>query len=307
VSRIVVIGGSAGALATLRTMLPMLKPDFPAPICVVLHIGRYPNDIARLLDQTTGLPVAFATHGGALLPGHVHVAPPDHHLLVTREHTLLSKGPRENFARPSIDPLFRSAAAAFGAGAIGVVLSGRLNDGTPGLYAIKEAGGIAIVEDPATAEFPEMPRSARENVPTDHFVPREVLAPLLDQLVRQEDRQPMQEEAAAMSEALIHDDPVALTCPECGGAMRSAQVGRITQFVCHIGHRMTLETLVDAQLSKVDEAVQIVLRRLNELVKSCREMIEAAGTNEQERRRWEEVEAKVREQLAALDGLSNSG
>jgi two-component system chemotaxis response regulator CheB len=273
---------------------------------VALHIGHYPSDVARLLAETTGLPVTFATHHGALESGHVYVAPPDHHLLVTREQTLLSKGARENFARPSIDPLFRSAAAAFGADAIGVVLSGRLNDGTPGLYAITEKSGIAIVEDPATAEFPEMPASARSNVPIDHFVPREVLAPLLDQLIRQEDRQPLQEEAAAMSEAATRTDPVALTCPECGGAMRSARVGRITQFVCHVGHRMTLETLVDAQLSKVDEAAQTVLRRLNELVKSCREMVEAAGSNEQERRRWEETEAKVREQFATLHALFDS-
>jgi two-component system chemotaxis response regulator CheB len=297
-AHIVVIGGSAGALASVRVILSMLKPEFPAPICVVLHLGRHESTVARLLDSVTELPVAFAEDGEALQPGHVYVAPPDHHLRVSRNHLLLSRGPRENFSRPAIDPLFRSAAETFASGAVGVVLSGRLNDGTLGLYEIKSRGGFALVEDPQTAEFPEMPASAIANVQVDRFLPSAAIAPLLEQLVTQEapdidqERNPMSEDAIS--------DPVALTCPECGGAMRVGRVGSVTQFACHIGHRMTIETLADEELTKLDEVVQVLLRRLNEFAATCRTMIEQPGVDDSERRRWRDFEAKTLAQIASL-------
>jgi two-component system chemotaxis response regulator CheB len=308
VPRIVVMGGSAGAISALGGVLSALPADFAAPVCAVLHIGGFASDLPNVVGKRSRLPVVFAADGMALEAGRVYLAPPDHHLVVEGSRANLSRGPRENFARPAIDPLFRSAAQTFGTSTIGVVLSGRLNDGTPGLYEIKARGGIAIVEDPETAEYPDMPRSALAHSPVDYCVPWEKIAPLLVSLTREDPRAASAEEISVMSEVATVSRPVALTCPECGGAMRHEQIGSFGQYVCHIGHRMTAETLADAQLANLDESVQTVLRKLNERAEICRAFsTEARSSGDMARRdRWETESAATQKQLAVLRQLLES-
>src|SRR5688572_14863018 len=124
----------------------------------------------------------MAVDGCRLQPGHVYVAPPDQHLLVEPGHMRVTKGPREHNFRPAIDPLFRSAAQVYGPAAIGVILTGNLDDGTAGLWTIKKLGGVAVVQDPADALFPSMPRHALESIDADHVVPLARIASLLAEL-----------------------------------------------------------------------------------------------------------------------------
>ena len=180
---LVVIGASAGGVGTLLELAEGLPPGFPAPICIVQHVGTHVSLLPELLSARGRHPAVHAQDRQLLTPGVIHVAPPDHHLLVEGNKLRLLRGPRENHARPAIDPLFRSAALEWGARVIGVVLTGMLDDGTAGLKAVKERGGIAVVEDPRTAYEPSMPRSALENVQVDHCVPVGEMGALLGQLV----------------------------------------------------------------------------------------------------------------------------
>jgi two-component system, chemotaxis family, protein-glutamate methylesterase/glutaminase len=141
---IVVIGGSAGALEPLQRLLGDLPGDLPATLFVVIHTAANTHSmLGRILNRAGPLPADLARDGLAFEPGRVYVAPPDLHLLLDDGRMLLRRGPRENLSRPAIDPLFRSAAVAYGGRVIGVVLSGMLYDGASGLRAIKRCGGVA--------------------------------------------------------------------------------------------------------------------------------------------------------------------
>ena len=171
--RIVVIGASAGGVDALTQIVRTLPADFPAPIFVVLHIPPdSPSLLAPILHREGSLPAKDAEDGEAYSNGTIYVAPPDKHLLIARNGTVrTSRGPRENRHRPAVDVLFRSAAAAAGPNAIGVILTGALDDGTAGLLAIKKENGIAIVQDPQDALYPAMPSSAIEHVRADYILP----------------------------------------------------------------------------------------------------------------------------------------
>src|SRR6266446_3757140 len=187
--RIVVIGTSAGGIDALRVLVAGLPAEFNAPICVVLHTSPdSPGVLHEILNRVTPLEAVNAKNEEQLKPGRIYVAPPDWHLLVEPGRVCITKGPKENRFRPAIDPLFRSAAQVFGPGAIGVVLTGNLDDGTAGLAAIKQLGGTAIVQDPADAMFPSMPQSALHHVKVDYSVPLALIPTLLTDLTRQRPR-----------------------------------------------------------------------------------------------------------------------
>jgi two-component system chemotaxis response regulator CheB len=180
IRRVIVIGASMGGLDALRILVAGLPPDFATPICIVRHIApRAPGVLAQILGRAGRLPTFTVESTLPLRAPGIYVGPPDFHLIVDGGMMRVTKGPRENWLRPAIDPLFRSAADSYGQGAIGVVLTGNLDDGTGGLAAIKEQGGIAIAQDPADALFPSMPRSAIQHVPVDHIAPIATLAQLL--------------------------------------------------------------------------------------------------------------------------------
>jgi two-component system chemotaxis response regulator CheB len=180
---IVVVGASAGGIQALRSLVAGLSPEFPLPICVVLHVSpRSPGLLGEILDRSGPLRAKNARDFERLRPSRIYVAPPDHDLIVELGGVRLTRGARENRFRPAIDSLFRSAAQVYGHVVIGVVLSGSLDDGTAGLWAIKHLGGIAIVQDPRDARFPSMPRSALQHVNVDHCVRLSDMAPLLNRL-----------------------------------------------------------------------------------------------------------------------------
>ena len=180
---IVVIGASLGGVEAVLALAAALPPDFAAVVFVVLHIGAHKSILPSLLNQVGPLRAYHPWDGMPINAGQIYVAPPDHHLLVEPGHVRLNRGPRENWVRPAVDPLFRSAARAYGPSVIGVILTGGLNDGTAGLFEVKQRGGITVVQDPNEAADPSMPRSALEHVAVDYCLPLQNIPALLLTLI----------------------------------------------------------------------------------------------------------------------------
>lgn len=279
---ILVIGASMGGLDALRELLPGLQRDTPAALFIVWHIaaeslGLLPD----LLRPVSPLPVDNARDGDPIQPGRILVAPPDHHLLIERGHVRLARGPKENRFRPAIDPLFRSAAAAYGPRVVGVVLSGALDDGTAGLWAIKDCGGVAVAQDPLDAIQPSMPRSATQHVAVDHVLPARALGPLLDELARS----PVEHDGAApVADQLKIETRIALeqnalesgvmqlgtlspfTCPECHGTLLQITDGGPLRFRCHTGHAYTAASLLAEVGGAIEESLWSAIRVIEERI-----------------------------------------
>ncbi|MBV9783444.1 MAG: chemotaxis protein CheB [Acidisphaera sp.] len=275
---IVCIGGSSGATAPLKAILGALPADLPAAVFVVLHIpARSIGILATVASAAGHLPVFQATDGMEIEPGKVYLAVPDHHLILTRGHLKLGRGPRENMARPAIDPLFRSAAAAYGSRVIGVVLSGLLNDGAAGLEAIKRCGGFSVIQDPADAIAGEMPRSAMQATEVDLLVPSARIGDVLSDLVREpagpglpvppDIRLEVDIAAGERVDSQVIGQlaiPAPITCPNCHGVMSVVRAGKPMRFRCQVGHAMTAEVLAKGQEGAVDEALRVALRVIEE-------------------------------------------
>ncbi|MCI5143673.1 MAG: chemotaxis protein CheB [Candidatus Electrothrix sp. ATG1] len=182
--RAVVIGTSAGGIEASVHILSKLPGQFSLPIIFVQHLHKdQQNVLAQLYRDRTGLKVEEAEEKERILPGHVYIAPPDYHLLIERDETFsLSVDEKVNYSRPSIDVLFESAADVYGAALVGVLMTGANHDGACGLRRIKKHGGLTLVEDPATAKFPEMPRSALACTEVDHVLSLDNLGDFISSL-----------------------------------------------------------------------------------------------------------------------------
>lgn len=303
---LIVIGASAGGLEALEALVRDLPPDLPAAVCIVLHIGDRPTAAPSILDRAGPLPASHARDREPLRAGHVHVAPPGCHLVVEAPRCLrLLRGPREHSTRPAVDPLFRSAARACGPAVIGVVLSGALNDGTAGLAEIKRRGGVAVVQDPTDARYPGMPRSALDHVAVDHCVPAAAMGALLGRLAAERDADaapPAASKEAPMEGIYDLNRPAALTCPDCGGALRETKVDTLPYFTCHIGHRYGADSMEEAQLHMVEQAFEVALRALNERAALCLRLAETAQGMGQglSAKRWDEAGREARERAELL-------
>jgi len=277
---------------------------------VVLHVGSSQSFLPSILNDAGRLPASHVTAETKLEPGQIYIAAPDRHMMVVDSTAVTSRGPRENWARPAIDPLFRSAAEVFGPKVIGVILTGMLNDGTPGLYEIKRRGGVAVVQDPDDAEAPSMPRSALDNVAVDFCVTLAEMPALLVRLAAE----PLpgagakREERAMPKQEWTLGNPTAQTCPECGGAMAEESRGGLSRFRCHIGHVMTAEVLAAAQLEVLDNNISVVLRSLNERVALCRELAgkHAARGEEEAAAGWRHAAAEAERREQVIKDLSRA-
>ncbi|MVT70903.1 chemotaxis protein CheB [Bradyrhizobium pachyrhizi] len=275
---IIVIGGSAGATAPLKQILGRLPTDLPAAVFVVLHIPSHGIGILSTVASAAGkLPVRQAESGMVIEIGHVYLAAPDHHLLIQDGHLMLGRGPRENLVRPAIDALFRSAALHYGPRVIGVVLSGLLSDGAAGLNAIKRCGGVALVQEPRDAMSDEMPLRALEATTVDLCIPGARLGDVLSELARERagavlpiPPEIVLEVKIAAGERVGSDtlveiaDPAPLTCPGCGGVLSELKVGHPLRFRCQVGHAYTADALAKEQEGRVDEALRVALRIIEE-------------------------------------------
>ena len=182
--RIIVIGASAGGVAVLQTIMSELPQDLDAAILVVVHIlPCRQSHLPEILNRSGPLRAMEVCGAQAIQPGRIYVAPADAHVVVDNGTVDLWHGPKENQHRPAINPLFRSAAVLYGPRVIGVVLTGALDDGSAGLWWVKRHGGVAIVQDPETAQHPDMPRNAIQYVDVDYVAPPDKIAGLLRRLV----------------------------------------------------------------------------------------------------------------------------
>ena len=295
---IVVVGASAGGIEALSALLALLPADFPAAIFVVIHVSAdSPGVLPTILARAGVLPVETAQEGAAILPGRVYVAPPDRHLLLEQGYIRLTRGPKENRFRPAIDPLFRSAAQAYGERVIGVVLSGSLDDGTAGLWAIKDRCGLAIVQEPGEAAYPSMPLSALQYVEVDHRVTIAEMARLLPQLVSavvaEKEAMAVPDKMEIETRIAREDNPLEAgvmtlgplspyTCPECNGVLVQLQEGNLLRFRCHTGHAYSLESLLAGIHESIDKTLWNTVRTLEEHMLLLRHLREHARAQQDE-------------------------
>lgn len=287
---IIVIGASAGGVSALRTLTGGLPLDLPAAVFVVIHsAANGPGMLAEVLDNASSLPVAYAVDGEPIERGRIYLAPRNHHLLIKNGSVELSPGPRENRSRPAVDPLFRSAARAYGNRVIGTILTGNLDDGSRGLLLVKQHGGLAVVQDPNDALYPGMPSSALDYVAVDHVVPLARMAELFGELTREA----LPEGASNTSSRPTRADEVvdpdtereqpgarsSFICPECGGSMRETQQKGFLHYRCHVGHAFGGQTLLDQQSQAVEAALWTALRTLEDHAALRRRLAENARTH----------------------------
>jgi two-component system, chemotaxis family, protein-glutamate methylesterase/glutaminase len=314
---IVVIGASAGGVEALGRLVHLLPPELPAALFVALHVPPGTSSaLPSILDRQGPLPCAHARDGEPIQHGRIYVAPPDSHLLVDRDAVRLSRGPRENGHRPAVDPMFRSAARAHGPRAVGVVLSGVLDDGTAGLLAIKARGGTAIVQDPDEALYPSMPSNAIEHVKVDYVVPITRIAALLIELAEETpnpssppeghseeaDAEEQLGDLNAQGPAGVPGRPSIFSCPECDGVLWEIQDGGgLVRFRCHVGHAWSPESLLSQQSEALESALWVALRSLQERAALARRMV---GPARQRGHRFSasrfEDQAEEAEQAAAV-------
>ena len=276
---VIVIGGSAGAFEALYALAGGLPATFPPSLCVSLHLPPYSrSQLPDIIRRRGALPARYATDREPLEPGTIYVAPPDHHLLVARGFVRVVQGPREHNARPAIDPLFRTAAVSYGPRVVGVLFSGLLDDGSAGLQAIKDQGGVTVVQDPTEALYADMPNNAIREVEIDHVLRVEEMIPLLVGL----SRQPVRAAAAAPSDKLKWEAamnewdlaaldsparpgaPSSFMCPHCKGSLWEDTDHGEPRFRCRTGHAWSALSLLAAQSEGLDATLNEAFRALKE-------------------------------------------
>jgi two-component system chemotaxis response regulator CheB len=287
---IVVIGASAGGMGALEKLVAGLPAGLPAAVFVVWHLSPGVRSVLpAVLTKAGPLRAVHPKDGDPIRPGQIYIGPNDHHLLLERGYVRVTKGPKENRFRPAVDPLFRSAAYIYSTRVIGVVLSGALDDGTAGLWAIKLRGGTAIVQDPADAMHRSMPLNALENVEVDYQLPVSDIGPLLGRLTREQaapepliavqERERMEAEIKIarevdprVEEILSYGQLSPFTCPECHGVLTMFRDGNIIRFRCHTGHAVSSGTLLESATEQVEQKLMDALRALDETIMLLNEL-----------------------------------
>jgi two-component system, chemotaxis family, protein-glutamate methylesterase/glutaminase len=266
----------------MMTLVGGLPEGFPASVFLVQHLGPTgPSLLPKILADAGPLPVSIPRDIEPIKPGHIYLAPPDHHLLLEQGQVRLTRGPKENRFRPSIDALFRSAAYAYGPRVVGVILTGLLDDGTAGLWSVKDRGGTTIVQDPKEAAAPSMPQSAIQYVKVDHRLPLKDIAPMLNELAytpaakegayavseRMKIEVEIAKENAAIDKGIQNlFEPSNYTCPECHGVLLQLKEGAILRFRCHTGHAYSALTLLEDGGEGVEGSLWGAIRSLEERI-----------------------------------------
>jgi two-component system, chemotaxis family, protein-glutamate methylesterase/glutaminase len=320
---IVVIGSSAGGVDALCRLCAALPADLPATIFVAQHISPSAKSLLpQLIARSGPLPALTPVDGQAFERGHIYVAGPDHHLLVRPGQMLVRRGPYENRTRPAINPLFRSAALAYGSRVVGIILTGLLDDGTDGLIAIKAAGGTSIVQDPDDAEWPSMPRNAVRRDHVDLVVTLDDLAAHLTAIVSQaagpsiplpeeyttEDLIAAQEFAIMEPHIRTPGQASPLSCPDCGGVLNEIHTGTESRFRCQVGHAFTPLGLAEAQASELERALAVAVRTHRDRIRLFDKMADNARARGMPHAvaRWQEASAESEQMIAILEQATST-
>jgi len=296
---IVVIGSSAGGIEALRALFSYLPSDSSASFFVTQHMAAHsPSKLDQILQKQTGMHVAFAHDRQLLMPNTVYIAGPDRHLMIEGDRVRVTRGPKECRARPAVDVLFRSAAIAFGPRVIGVILSGALDDGTAGLWQIKDRHGLAFVQNPGEALYSSMPISAIEHVKVDCIGTIETLAVEIRRALMSDVPMPAVDEPSHRQQI---ENLVALegngvqagvmdlgkvskyTCPEFHGVLVQIVEGKLVRFRCHTGHAYSLKSLLVEVNAAIDKGLWDAVRAIEErilLLEQRAELADAEGDHE---------------------------
>lgn len=301
-NRIIVVGTSAGGPDTLRRLVAGLEPDLPAAVLIVQHLPPdSPGLLPAILENAGPLPAAFARDGDALIAGRILLAPANRHLLVAEDGAQgrcarVTRGPRENRSRPSIDVLFRSAAVAGDGRTVGVLLTGMLDDGALGLRAIQRSGGVTVVQEPAEAPYPGMVETALATGTVDYRLPVAQIAKLLNRLAAE----PAGESVAIPADlqfevgvSLAADSEIShlaefaeattFSCPECGGRLWQTADEDLQRYLCEVGHAYNQETLLQGMDREVERSLWVALRTLEERERMLGRMAEEESGKGRER------------------------
>jgi two-component system chemotaxis response regulator CheB len=315
---VVVVGASAGGVEALTTLAAGLPEDLDAAVCIVLHLpAGAESRLAEIISRAGPLPAVQATGGEPLTGGRIYVAPPDRHLVLRDGLVLVERGPHENFVRPSIDVLFRSAALAFGPRTVAVVLSGTRDDGVAGASAVGARGGCVFVQDPDDSLFAALPMHTVVDDHPDRVLPLSELAPAIaaavhrlseEADVRENGGEAMSRESAYATldkNALEHEapgEPSPYSCPSCGGVLREVNGDELIRFRCRVGHAFTAEGVLDGQESAVETALWIALRALQERAQLGDRLAERVGSAgaERSRQRFEAIAEEARAQAETI-------
>ncbi|HEY9000305.1 MAG TPA: chemotaxis protein CheB [Mucilaginibacter sp.] len=281
INSVVVIGGSAGGYQAVADLMAHVPADLDTSFFVVVHVSR--KSVGAILVQhiqrNTSYQCSLAKDNEPIKKGHLYVAPPDFHLIIKNGHMRVFRGPHENRWRPSIDVLFRSAAAAYDSNTVGIILSGLLDDGTSGMSAIKRSGGICIVQEPHDAEFDDMPNNVLNNVNVDHSVPVSEMGYVLDDIFSKpfqnkdlkkvpDDVKIESEITERMNTNMNELDKIGVrsnySCPDCGGALWEMKDDTVPRYRCYTGHVFTGNVLLEKQAEGLEESIWISIRMLEE-------------------------------------------
>jgi two-component system chemotaxis response regulator CheB len=283
---IVVMGGSLGSFEVFKTIVAALPAGLDASIFIVWHMPANVRGIlSQVLNRVSSLEAKEARDGDRIEPGRIYVARADHHLLLDDSHVRVVRGPKENRFRPAIDPLFRSAAYTYGRRVIGIITSGSLDDGTSGLWTVKQRGGLAVAQDPGDAEDPSMPASAIRSVDVDYVVPMSEIAGLIARLTQEEvpasevamvnkiedektrtEIRIAAEENAFESGVLGFGELSPFTCPECSGVLIRLRDGDRIRFRCHTGHAFSADSLLAALSENIEQSLWNTIRGVEESI-----------------------------------------
>ncbi|WFU82095.1 chemotaxis protein CheB [Bradyrhizobium sp. CIAT3101] len=294
---ILAIGTSAGGFDALRFLAREFSPDFPAAVVVTIHLSnQFRSELDAILTQAGPLPASFAADGEKLKRSHIYIAPTERHLIVENGKLRLGSGPRENNARPALDPLFRSAALCCGPRSVGAVLTGTLGDGAAGLQALKQSGGVTVVQDPSDAAFSEMPATALLRSQPDHVVSLAGMPALFEKLARQPagETRPVASSLeyevnvasggrGSMNEMDRIGNRSVLACPDCHGIMWEINQGELVRYRCHVGHAYTAEIMSVALDENLKRAFGSALRALAERTALARKLEAQASASGQTR------------------------
>jgi two-component system chemotaxis response regulator CheB len=331
---IIVVGASAGGIEPLVILVRALSRNLPAAIFIVLHIpADSPSLLPEIIGRATPLKVAQAKDGAAITYGHIYIAPPDNHLLVERDRVRVVPGPRENRHRPAVDPLFRSAALAYGPRVAGVVLSGALDDGTAGMLAVKQHRGVAIIQEPIEALYPGMPRNVKTHVDVDYILPVAQIGPLLNRLASETRKvgegnskeqgdggHPMSENPEKEVKKSEFDTneftaeeqigkPSVFSCPNCGGVLWEIQDGDLLRFRCRVGHAFSVESVLAGQDEVLEDALWMALKTLEESADLSRRLAQQAHERGRDwlARHYESKLRNVNQRIEAIRKVLLSG
>jgi two-component system chemotaxis response regulator CheB len=279
---VLAIGTSAGGVEALRYLAQRLPREFPAAVLVTIHLpGHARSSLDEILSRAGPLPAAFARHGEPVSKSRIYIAPPDRHLLIDADggRLLLGEGPRENNTRPAIDAMLRSTALCCGSRMVGAVLTGTLGDGASGLWAVRQCGGLTVVQDPEDAAFSEMPLTALSRAKPDHVVRLADMPALLGDLASQPAGVAKPVPASLKFEVAVAKsgrgsmkemDRIGhrsvLGCPDCGGVMWEIDEDDLIRYRCHVGHTYTAESMSLAIDDGLRRALASALRALEERV-----------------------------------------